>query len=173
MSEANSDTLLQIAKVLKSNGTEGGLLLGFRDVQPEDIDLKEPVFIHFDGLPVPFFIESFNRKGRDKAIVRLTDINSLDDAEEVVGRIVYAEEDTVEGYEDDGEMSLEDFVGWTIFNRDARVGEVVDYEDIPGNPCLYVDTENGQAMIPLHEDFILSVNPETAEISMDLPDGLV
>ena len=173
MSEASSDSLLQIAKVLKSNGTEGGLLLGFRDVSPEDIDLKEPVFIHFDGLPVPFFFESFQRKGNDKAIVHLTDIRSLDEAEEVVGSAVYAEEDTIEGYEDDGEMSLEDFIGWTIFNRDVRVGEVVDYEDIPGNPCLYVDTENGQAMIPLHEDFILSVDPESGEMSMDLPDGLV
>ena len=173
MSEANSETLLQIAKVLKSNGTEGGLLFGFRDISPEDIDLKEPVFIYFDGLPVPFFIESFSRKGNDKAIVRLTDIRSLQEAEEVVGRAVYAEEDTIEGYEDDGEMSLEDFIGWTIFNRDVRIGEVVDYEDIPGNPCLYIDTENGQAMIPLHEDFILSVNPETGEMSMDLPDGLV
>lgn len=173
MSEANSETLLQIAKVLKSNGTEGGLLLGFRDISPEDIDLKEPVFIYFDGLPVPFFIESFQRKGNDKAIVHLTDIRSLDEAEEVVGSAVYAEEDTIEGYEDDGEMSLEDFIGWIIFNRDVRVGEVVDYEDIPGNPCLYVDTENGQAMIPLHEDFILSVNPESGEMSMDLPDGLV
>lgn len=165
--------MLQIAKVLKSNGTEGGLLFGFRDISPEDIDLKEPVFIYFDGLPVPFFIESFSRKGNDKAIVRLTDIRSLQEAEEVVGRAVYAEEDTIEGYEDDGEMSLEDFIGWTIFNRDVRIGEVVDYEDIPGNPCLYIDTENGQAMIPLHEDFILSVNPETGEMSMDLPDGLV
>ena len=173
MSEANSETLLQIAKVLKSNGTEGGLLLGFRDVSPEDIDLKEPVFIHFDGLPVPFFIESFTRKGRDKAIVRLTDIGNLSEAEEVVGCAVYAEEDTVADYEDDGEMSLGDLVGWMILNREAQVGEVVDYEDIPGNPCLYVETENGQVMIPLHEDFILSVDPESGEMSMDLPDGLV
>ena len=173
MSEASSDSLLQIAKVLKSNGTEGGLLLGFRDISPEDIDIEEPVYIYFDGLPVPFFIESFQRKGNDKAIAHLTDICSLADAEEVVGRPVFAEEDTVDGYEDDDDMSLEDFVGWTIFNRDTKVGEVVDYEDIPGNPCLYIDTKNGQAMIPLHEDFILSVNPETGEMSMDLPDGLV
>ena len=173
MNSESFKTGLQIAKVLKSDGTDGGMLWGFRNVLPEDLTLTEPVFIHFDGLPVPFFIESFNRKGRDKAIVRLTDINSLADAEEIVGRIVYAEEDTVEGYEDDGEMSLEDFVGWTIFNRDVHVGEVVDYEDIPGNPCLYVDTENGQAMIPLHEDFILSVDLESREMSMDLPDGLV
>ena len=48
MSEASSDSLLQIAKVLKSNGTEGGLLLGFRDISPEDIDIEEPVYIYFD-----------------------------------------------------------------------------------------------------------------------------
>ncbi len=165
--------MLQIAKVLKSNGTEGAVLLGFRDVMPDDINLKEPVFIHFDGLPVPFFIDSFTRKGHDKAIVTLTDIRTLEDAEEIVGRAVYAEEDTIEGYEDDDEMSLDDFIGWTVFNRDDKVGEVSGCEDIPGNPCLYVDTENGQAMIPLHEDFIISMDPEAGEMVMDLPDGLV
>lgn len=173
MSEAVPETLLQIAKVLKSNGTEGGLLLGFRDIAPDDINLKEPVFIYFDGLPVPFFIDSFARKGNDKAIVRLTDISSLEDAEEIVGRAVYAGEDTIEDLEEEDGMSLEDFVGWTIVNRSEPVGEVVDYEDIPGNPCLYVETKDGQAMIPLHEDFILSVNPEAGEMVMDLPDGLL
>ena len=57
MSEAPSDRLVQIAKVLKSHGTDGGILLGFRDIMPEDIDRQEPVFIAFDGLPVPFFID--------------------------------------------------------------------------------------------------------------------
>ena len=66
MSEAPSDRLVQIAKVLKSHGTDGGILLGFRDIMPEDIDRQEPVFIAFDGLPVPFFFDSFERKGRDR-----------------------------------------------------------------------------------------------------------
>ena len=125
------------------------------------------------GLPVPFFFDSFSRKGRDKAIVHLTDVISLEDAEELVGRAVLAEEDSVAGWDEDEGPSLDDFVGLVLFNRDVRVGEITDYEDIPGNPCLYVDTENGQAMIPLHEDFILSVDPEAGEIVMDLPDGLV
>ena len=170
---ANPDSLIQIAKVLKSHGTDGGVLLGFRDVMPEDIDPQEPVFIAFDGLPVPFFFDSFSKKGRDKAIVHLTDISSLEDAEELVGRAVLAEEDSIAGWEEEDGPSLDDFVGLILFNRDARVGEITDYEDIPGNPCLYVDTENGQAMIPLHEDFILSVDPDAGEIVMDLPDGLV
>ena len=51
--------MIAVAQVLKSNGTDGELLLGFNGFGPEDIDLMEPVFIEFDGLPVPFFIESF------------------------------------------------------------------------------------------------------------------
>ena len=169
---ASPDSLIQIAKVLKSHGTDGGVLLGFRDVMPEDIDPKEPVFIAFDGLPVPFFFDSFSRKGRDKVIAHLTDVVSLEDAEELVGRAVLAEEDSVAEYEDEG-PSLDDFVGLVLFNRDARVGEITDYEDIPGNPCLYVETASGQAMVPLHEDFIVSIDPDAGEIVMDLPDGLV
>lgn len=165
--------MLQIAKVLKSNGTEGGLLLGFRDIDPEDIDLKEPVFIEFDGLPVPFFIESFRKKGHDKAIVTLTDIRSFEEAEEVVGRAVFADESTIAEYEDDGEMTLDDFVGWIIFDGQTRVGEVLDYEDIPGNPCLYVERPDGQVMIPLHADFVRSMDPEKGEIHMELPEGLL
>ena len=37
--------MLRIGKVLKSNGTEGGLVMSFLDIIPEDIDLQEPVFI--------------------------------------------------------------------------------------------------------------------------------
>lgn len=173
MAEASKDSLVQIAKVLKSHGTDGGVLLGFRDILPEDIDTQEPVFIEFDGLPVPFFIDSFERKGRDKAIVHLTDLASLDDAEEIVGRAVFAEPDSIAGYDDDDDEGLEGFIGLVLYDRDTRIGEVTDYEDIPGNPCLYVDTANGQAMIPLHEDFILSIDPEAGEIVMDLPAGLV
>ena len=50
------DDLQQVAQVLKSNGTDGELVMGFREIAPEDINLQEPVFIVFDGLPVPFYI---------------------------------------------------------------------------------------------------------------------
>ena len=37
-----------------------------------------------------------------------------------------------------------------IDNAEGKaVGEITDYEDIPGNTCLYVETKDGQVMIPL------------------------
>ena len=170
MSDAETNGLLQIAQVLKSNGTEGEIIMGFRDFGPEDIDLQEPVFIFFDGIPVPFFIESLTRKGSSKAIVRLTGVTSLQDAEEITGLPVFGETDI---YEIEDEENLEDLIGWALLDADGTpVGKISDYEDIPGNPCIYVDSPNGQAMIPLHEDLVIEINEDQKTIRMEIPEGL-
>lgn len=157
--------MLQVAKVLKSNGTDGGLLMGFRDVAPDDIDLKEPVFIEFDGLPVPFFFDAFVKKGYDKAIVHLTGIKNLEDAEEVVGKAVYAEWEN----DEDEDLSLDALVGWQVYDKQFLVGCVSGVEDIPGNPCIYI----GNAMVPLHDDLIVSMDTDRKELHMNLPEGLL
>ena len=184
--------MLQVAQVLKSNGTDGELVLGFRDIAPEDINLKEPVFIVFDGLPVPFFIESFAKRGNTKALVRLTDICSMEDVEEITGKAVYVAEDSIPEMtlEEDGYAAL---VGWMVLTPEIpdqagddvitetedddmvliEVGEITDFMDIPNNPCIEVETENGAVILPLHEDFILSIDPENQEIIMQIPAGLI
>jgi len=198
---AGYDNLQQVAQVLKSNGTDGELVMGFREIAPEDINLNEPVFIVFDGLPVPFFIESFTKRGNSKALVRLTDICSMEDVEEIAGKAVYIEEDNLPemSLEEDGYAAL---IGWTLLMPEIpdqvgddvetvgedmeedtslpaltgnlyEVGEITDFIDIPNNPCIEVETESGAVMIPLHEDLILSVDPEYQEIIMQLPAGLI
>ena len=159
------DDLQQVAQVLKSNGIDGELVMGFRGITPEDINIEEPVFIVFDGLPVPFFIESFVRRGNTKALVRLTDISSQEDVEEIVGKAVYVTEESMEGLtlEDDGFAAL---VGWRLLtvatelpvsqenagpaeieeDDIVEVGEIIDFIDIPNNPCIEVETEKGVQM---------------------------
>ena len=179
-----TDDLQQIAQVLKSNGTDGELVMSFRTIAPEDINLEEPVFIVFDGLPVPFYIESFTKRGNSKALVRLTGIHSMDDVEEIAGKAVYIMDEEEEmSLEEDGFAAL---VGWTVLTPASgddstdeddieliEVGEITDFIDIPNNPCIEVETINGAVMIPLHEDLILSLDPEYQEIIMSIPEGLI
>ena len=195
------DDLQQVAQVLKSNGTDGELVMSFRDIAPEDINIEEPVFIVFDGLPVPFFIESFTRRGNSKALVHLTDIESQEDVEEITGKAVYIDSNSLPelSIEEDGYAAL---IGWMVlkpvsmapvtetdshsasedagktgeieeFDEVEEIGEITDFIDIPNNPCIEVETKNGAVMIPLHEDFILSLDPEYQEIIMNIPDGLL
>lgn len=209
--------MLAIARILKSYGTDGGLLVS-SDVDLESLEKGEPVYIVYDGLEVPFFISTCTPKG-SRYILHLTDISTLEDADEVVGRDILADvsEDA------DGP----DFIGWTVYDaagdadaagaaggssaagagsgaaassaaaggprdaaarsaaaapcgsRDAAarsaadprgrcLGVVTDDAPIPGNYCLYV----GELMIPLHEDFIVSVDPDRRELVLNLPVGL-
>ena len=159
--------MLRIAKVLKSNGTEGGLVMSFLDIVPEDIDLQEPVFIEFDGLPVPFYFESFTPKGNNRALVRLTGVRNLKDADELAGADVYADY-----FEEDEE---EDFTGWTVQDPDGRqVGIVSAHEDIPGNPCLWVKKADGEdVLLPLHEDLIQDVDESRKILQLTIPEGIL
>ena len=153
--------MLQIAKILKSNGTDGGILIGVRDIAVDQIELKEPVFIYFDELPVPFFIQDLRQRGTSKAIIHLNDVTSLEDAEELVGREIFIDAE----FEDEEE---DDFVGWTVHNRGEFFGVVTGIEPIPGNLCLYI----GDVLIPLHEDLVISADPQARVLDLEIPEGL-
>ena len=178
----------RIAQILKSNGTEGELLISFIGTDPEEINLKEPVYVEFDGLPVPFFFEAFTRRGTSRALVHLTGVRSLRDADELAGRAMY-----VEGGEDnDGEL---DIIGWTVVDgKSGRpVGTVRDYEDIPGNLCIWVipvipsagsvipsagsvipsAAKESEFLLPLHDDLILDLNEDTRTLVLSIPEGLL
>lgn len=158
--------MLKVAQVLKSNGTDGELLMSFLEVGPEDIDTEEPVYIYFDGLPVPFYFESFNQRGTSRALVRLTGVHSLKDADELAGRDVFADY-----FEDEEE---EDLTGWKVLGEDgSQIGTITDYEDIPGNLCIYVDTTDGERLLPLHDDLILGMDDDARTITLRIPAGLL
>lgn len=168
MSDSNHN-LRQIAQVLKSNGTDGEVAISFRDIAPEDISTEEPVFIYFDGLPVPFFIESFTRRGTGKALVRLTGIGNLADAEEIAGKAVYIPDDS-----DTGINGFSSIIGWSLYDSNHNeVGIISDFFDIPGNPCIEAGTVSGTVLIPLHEDLVISIDEENKILTMTIPEGLV
>lgn len=192
-----ADRFYRVGQVLKSNGTDGQVVISLCAADAADIGGKEPVFIFFDELPVPYFISSAQRRGTNKILAYLTDTVTLEDAEELAGRDIYMRD---EDSEDDGVM---DFTGWTLclFNDsicggnacDSRVSDeaaltcsgtscadagqartytITGIEDIPGNPCLIADTPEGEVLIPLHEDLVVGIDENKKTLTMNLPEGL-
>lgn len=155
-------------RVLKSYGTQGGVIVSTAAI-PEDFEISEPVFIDFDELPVPFFIEEFRPHGSTKAFLKLEDMDSLQDAEELVGREIYFSLE-----EDDGHA---DFAGLEVFDAKTskHVGTVAEYVDIPSNPCLEVrlaDTGDS-VLLPCHEDLVERIDEKKGRIYLTIPEGLL
>ena len=155
-----------VARILKSNGTDGEVLITFLGMDPEEINPKEPVYVEFDGLPVPFFFESYTRRGTSRVLAHLTGVRNLADADELAGRDVF-----IEGEE---EADGVDIIGWKVLDGDGMtVGTVRDYEDIPGNLCIWVQRADGEVLLPLHDDLILDMDEETQTLQLEIPDGLL
>lgn len=168
-----NDALLQIAAVLKSNGTKGEILIGLKGLSAAEINTKEPVFVYHDGLPVPYFIESLTPRGTGKALVTFTGVRSLDESEELCGRAVMAREKDYPFLAEE-ENLIDIIMGWTVQDEHGAVaGPVTGVEDIPGNPCIEITSASGPALVPLSEDLILSVDETKRILRMRIPDGLL
>ncbi len=151
-------------KVVKSWGADGRVVMSRTASDSRDLESQEPVFIEFDGLPVPFFVESIEAKG-SRFVVKFQDVDSLEAAEELVGRDATQVEV--------GEEDEESIVGMKI--RDSRsrkvIGEIVAFDDYGGNMLITVETASGEVLLPFHEDLVVSIHDET--ITLDIPEGLI
>lgn len=152
-------------KVLKSWGTAGQVVLSPASDDPEDFDLEEPVFITFDGLPVPFFIESIEPKG-SRLIVKFEDIDTLEAAEDLVGRQISL-------LEDEDNQEEDSIIGMTVRNaRDGSiVGPVTGVEDYAGNTCITIDYKGKEVTVPFHEDLVESVQDDV--LTIRIAEGLL
>lgn len=152
-------------KVLKSWGASGEVVLSRPEGDLQDLKSQEPVFIAFDGLPVPFFFESVQPRG-GRFIVKFEGIDTLAEAEELVGREVTFENET--------EEEEDTLVGLQV--RDSRtrriIGKIVDSSDYGGNIVITVETaDRGEVLLPIHEELIVGIHNDI--ITLDIPEGLI
>ncbi len=165
MSRAETNNFVSIAKILKSNGVTGDIVISFREYSPEDLNEEEPVFISFDGLLVPFFITNQERRGNKRLIIHLKGIENLEAAEELISKELFVE---VDGIEEENSI-----IDWSVYDKQgALIGKVISIEDIPSNPCICVQNPSGKEFIlPLHDDLILDINEDNQSISLIIPEG--
>ncbi|MDD2490906.1 MAG: ribosome maturation factor RimM [Bacteroidales bacterium] len=175
--QESANKLLPVAKVLKSFGTDGGILIRIASEAKNKINKKRPVFIYFDGLPVPFFISEIESKGTEKFILKLDNIDTLELASEVEGELIYTEQPIeTKGKNKKSEFSPADLVGMRVYNTDnILLGEISNFYDYPGNPCISLKSviKEGESLIPLHEDFISSIDFKNNKLVLLLPDGIL
>ena len=82
------------------------------------------LFIEINGNLVPFFIDSFGLKKREIALVKLEDVNTEQEAKELIGKEVYLPLK----YQENQQNELKSLIGFSVIdqNHGDAIGEVVD-----------------------------------------------
>ncbi|MBQ4475916.1 MAG: 16S rRNA processing protein RimM [Bacteroidales bacterium] len=164
--------LVEIALVAKTYGLNGHLSLKFDSSFSDDLlDEEIPVFLLIEGIPVPFFVEEYKNSGGYVA-TKFRYIDGAETAEKYVGcKVLVFADDVLDDEEYDEEMDL---IGYKVFDaHHGYVGEIADFNLIPGNPVFETDFNGKTIIIPYTEEIVVDINDDKQEVYIDAPEGLI
>lgn len=168
-------SLTAIGRVVKTHGIHGEMNVELYDSDRVSPDGLRCVVFNMDGINVPFFISSWRERGRDAWLIILDDVTGDAEAAAFVGKEIFAlTADIPHGEEDDDYLTLDDLVGYNLYDTDgAEVGRIADIDDSTPNVLFIVDGSNGiQIHVPAAEPLIVAVDPGKQTLTMNLPSGL-
>jgi 16S rRNA processing protein RimM len=132
----------------------------------------ESVFIDLNDELVPFFIESILVKDQ-KAIVRLEDIESAEQASELTGTVLYLPLEKLPPLSGTN-FYYHEIIGFTVEDKNyGNLGDILEILDLPGQPVARVNYNSKELLMPVTDPFIMEVDRENKIFKVDLPDGLV
>ncbi len=162
--------LIRIGKTVKTHGINGEVLIKF-EAGKTPANESEPVFLDFEGIQVPFFIDSLRSPIDTEWFVIFEEVNDKTKAEKLLGRAVYVHQDNLALNED--ELSLDSLIGFDVIDKkQGRVG-VLSLIQKGAQDLMIIDINGEEILIPFVEDFLVEINPDKKQIIVETPDGLL
>lgn len=169
------ERLIAIGEILKPHGINGELSATIdSDADAESLSC---IFLKVDGLFVPFFVEGIRRRGAEGVLLTIDGIDTEIKAKAMSRKEIFVlDDDPAAPARDDSDgFYAEDLIGFEILTDGGeRIGEIMDVDDSTANVLFIVGRADGsEALIPVADEFILSLDPESKQLTMKLPDGLL
>ncbi len=165
----NAEILL--GRIIKTSGYEGAVTIKLEHYFSGNIPHIESVFLEIEGRPVPFFIADTEYSGAELLKLKFIDYESDIKMVPFIGSRVFLTTQLTTAKSTSG---FESFVGFKIIdNKDGLIGTVSEIIDTHGQLLMNLSSPAGkEILIPLHEDFIVSVDKRKKVLLLDLPEGL-
>lgn len=163
------EEVYKIGRLGKPHGINGEMFFYFDDDIFDRVECDYLV-LEIDGILVPFYMDEYRFRKGSVALVKFTDINSVERATELTNTEVYFPRELAET--EDESPTLMFLVGFDIIDADngKTVGTITGIDDSTSNILFELST--GQ-LIPASDELIRNIDTENEEIVMDIPEGLL
>jgi len=160
--------------VLKSHGRQGEVLISSDFNLPDKISKLESIFIAIDEQLVPFFIEEITPKSSKTAAVKLEDIDTIEEANELATRDWYLPEEHMNLVDNNTTPEPNLLIGFTVLDQnDQELGVIKNIQEIPSNTLLEVEIDGELYDIPFNEETVLFIDQESKILKNHIPEGLL
>jgi 16S rRNA processing protein RimM len=167
------DDCFQLGHITKTHGLNGEVVL-FLDVDdPSDYDDLDSILIEVRGELTPYFIES-SSINRDRAILALEDVETLDEAKKLINCPVWLSLDNLEKITDPDRFYYHEIIGYQIVDeQEGPLGTVASVMAMPTQDLIAMNYRGQEMLIPINSAIVKTVDREAKTLNVELPEGLL
>ncbi len=170
LSALHTEEYISVAKLGKTHAL-GGMLNIYFEVGVVD-DSINVLFVKENNGYIPYFVEKLDIHG-EKGYVLFEEIKSKEAAQKLVNKEVYCKAKIFNQYFEPLEDELLALIGYTAFNGHHRIGEIREIYDNTAQLLAEIEHDQGTVLVPLIEEFIVSIDDNKKIVILDLPEGIL
>lgn len=166
------DDCFQLGHIIKPFGIQGALSIFLDTDNPGYYEKLESVFVEYKQRLVPFLIEQLDIQ-HDRVTLKLRDIDDIDTAKQYKGSSLYLPLKILPPLEPH-QFYYHEVIGFRA--NDLHLGDLGEIKSVyegSGNDLFSIDYKNTEILVPIQDQFIISLDRQKRTIQLDLPEGLV
>ena len=159
------EQVISIGRITRTHGKRGEIQCLTTNEYWENTDATFLV-LSIDNILVPFRVLDWRGKGSDSLIFQLDRITNEQSAQPLIGCQAYML--TTDLSEDEELMpTWQSLTGYCVLDTDqGELGTIIHVDETTINTLVTLDND---LLIPLHEDFIINIEPDKQLLTICLP----
>jgi 16S rRNA processing protein RimM len=161
-----------LGKIIRTHGYKGGLKAIFDVDQPQEYRELEMLFIEVKEQLIPWMVENLHFE-RNKANLKLADLNDMEGAEKLVGCFIYLPVELLPKLRGN-KFYYHEVTGFKVHDEShGDIGTIDRVIDLPNNPLFAVTFGEKEILLPVSDEIILKVDRKKKLIEVRAPEGLI
>jgi len=162
-----------LGQIAKPHGNKGHLLVNLDTGNPTDLDRITLLYLDLDGEMVPFATETLEVRNNGKAVLRLEDVITVDDAERFAGKKIFIPVSALPE-PSDNKFYFHEVTGFTVCDKQlGAIGTVAGVLEMQYQSLLQVKDREKEILIPIVEAIVRKIDRKKRIIYIDAPGGLI
>lgn len=160
-----AEQVISIGRITRTHGKRGEIQCLMDNEYWDNADATF-LIISINNIFVPFRVTDWRGKGSDSLIFQLDRFNNEQEAQKLVGYEAYMLKTDISN-EDELMPTWQSLLGYQVIDTDqGSLGKVTFVDETTINTLITIENER---LIPLHEDFIVDINPANKQLTICLP----
>lgn len=162
-----------LGKITKPHGLKGEVTVWLDVDNPDDYQGLDAVFLEIKNELVPFIISEIQIRGK-KSIAKFEDINKIEQTESIVGAELYLPLTSLPKLSGK-KFYYHEVIGFEIYddNLQRTIGILKAIYESSGQDLFGIDADGTEILVPIVDEFIISVDRAIKRIEIKAPDGLL